>query len=80
MYFKVSNSAQKKTLLGKMVVKQVLTPFVSSLITFSYIDFSNALLLSLQNHILKKLQSVIYRAARLIFGIPPRISTTSCCI
>ena len=44
---------------------------------FSRVDYCNALFLGLPNYILKKLQSVLNRSARLIFGLPARTPTTS---
>jgi len=44
---------------------------------FSRVDYCNALFMGLPNYILKKLQSVLNRSARLIFGLPARTPTTS---
>ena len=40
-------------------------------------DYCNSLFIELPNVILKKVQSVLNRAARLIFHLPPRVPTTS---
>ena len=49
---------------------------VHSLI-LSKIDYCNSLFVGLPNGTLKKLQSVMNRAARLIYQLPPRVSITS---
>ena len=43
----------------------------------SKVDYCNSLFIGLPNAILKKVQSVLNRAARLIFYLPPRVPTTS---
>ena len=43
----------------------------------SRVDYCNSLWIGLPNIYLKKIQSVLNRAARLIFGLPPRTPTTS---
>ena len=43
----------------------------------SKVDYCNSLFNGLPNVILKKVQSVLNRAARLIFNLPPRVPTTS---
>ena len=40
-------------------------------------DYCNSLFIRLPNVILKKVQSILNRAARLIFNLPPRVPTTS---
>ena len=40
-------------------------------------DYCNSLFIGLPNVILKKVQSVLHGAARLIFNLPPRVPTTS---
>ena len=40
-------------------------------------DYCNSLFIGFPNVILKKVQSVLNRAARLIFNLPPRVPTTS---
>ena len=52
-----------------------LITLVHSLIV-SKVDYCNSLLLGLPNVTLKKVQSVLNRAARLIFSLPPRVPTT----
>ena len=54
---------------------QCLLALVNSLI-LSRVDYCNALWVGLSNYLLKKVQSVLNRAARLIFGLPPRTPTT----
>ena len=49
---------------------------VHSLIV-SKVDYCNSLFVGLPNVILKKVQSVLNRTARLIFNLPPRVPTTS---
>ena len=53
-----------------------LVTLVHSLI-ISKVDYCNSLFIGLPNVILKKVQSVLNRAARLIFNLPPRVPTTS---
>ena len=53
-----------------------LVTLVPSLI-ISKVDYCNSLCTGLPNIILKKVQSVLNRAARLIFNLPPRLPTTS---
>ena len=53
-----------------------LVTLVHSLI-ISKMDYCNSLFIGLPNVILKKVQSVLNRAARLIFNLPPRVPTTS---
>ena len=53
-----------------------LVTLVHSLIV-SKVDYCNSLFIGLPNVILKRVQSVLNRAARLIFNLPPRVQTTS---
>ena len=53
-----------------------LVTLVHSLI-ISKVDYCNSLFTGLPNVILKKVQSVLNRAARLILNLPPRVPTTS---
>ena len=53
-----------------------LVTLVHSLIV-SKVDYCNFLFNRLANVILKKVQSVLNRAARLIFNLPPSVPTTS---
>ena len=53
-----------------------LVTLVHSLIV-SKVDYCNSLFIGLPNVILKKVQSVLNRASRLIFNLPPRVPTTS---
>ena len=53
-----------------------LVTLVHSLI-ISKVDYCNSLFTGLPNVILKKVQSVLNRAASLIFNLPPRVPTTS---
>ena len=48
---------------------------VHSLIV-SRVDYCNSLYLGLPNHLLKKLQSIMNKSARLIFSVAPRVPTT----
>ena len=56
--------------------KKNLVTVVHSLI-ISKVDYCNSLFIGLHNVILKKVQSVLNRAARLIFNLPSRVPTTS---
>ena len=58
------------------VNRKNLVTLVHSLIG-SRVDYCNSLFIGLPNVILKKVQSVLNRAARLIFNLPPRVPTTS---
>ena len=58
------------------VNKKNLVTLVHSLI-ISKVDYCNSLFIGLHNVILKKVQSVLNRAARLIFNLSPRVPTTS---
>ena len=53
-----------------------LVTLVYSLI-ISKVDYCNSLFIGLPNVVLKKVQSVLNRAAKLIFNLPPRVPTTS---
>ena len=53
-----------------------LVTLVHSLIV-SKVGYCNSLFIGFPNVILKKVQSVLNRAARLIFSLPPRVPTTS---
>ena len=46
-------------------------------LTISKVDYCNSLFIGLPNVILKKIQSVLNRAAKLIFNLPLRVPTTS---
>ena len=58
------------------ITKECLLQLTHSLI-FSRVDYCNAVLIGLPNYILKTVQSVLNRAARLVCGIPPMTPTTS---
>ena len=60
----------------RFINRQCLLTLVHSMV-FSRVDYCNALLVGLPNYILKKVQSVLNRAARLVFDVPPRTPTTS---
>ena len=53
-----------------------LVTLVHSMI-ISKVDYCNSLFIGLPNVILKEVQFVLNRAARLIFNLPPRVPTTS---
>ena len=55
--------------------RQSLLTLVHSLI-LSRVDYCNSLYIGLPNYLLRKLQSVFNRAARLIFSLPLRVPTT----
>ena len=57
------------------VNKKNFTSLVHSLFA-SKVDYCYSLLIVLPNVILKKVQSVLNRAAKLIFNLPPRVPTT----
>ena len=58
------------------VSRKNLVTLVHSLIV-SKVDYCNSLFIGLPNVILKRVQSVLNRAARLIFNLPPRVPNTS---
>ena len=60
----------------RFINRDCLLNLVHSLI-FSRLDYCNALLIGLPDYILKIVQSVLNRAARLVFGAPPRTPTTA---
>ena len=62
-------------LIKDFVNRKNLVTLVHSLIV-SKVDYCNSLFIGLPN-ILKKVQSVLNKAARLIFNLPPRVPTTS---
>ena len=70
-YFHIRNLYSVKC----FITKDCLLKLVHSLI-FSRVDYCNALLIGLPNSVLKIVQSVVNRTARLIFGVPPRTPTT----
>ena len=59
----------------KHLDQQSLLTLVHALVV-SRIDYCNSLWVGLPNYIVKKLQSVLNRAARLIYSLPSRIPTT----
>ena len=59
----------------RYLCKDILISLVHSLI-ISRIDYCNSLFLGLPNYLLKRIQSVINKCARLIFSLPPRVPTT----
>ena len=63
-------------MIKDFVNRKNLVPLVNSLIV-SKVDYCNSLFIRLPNVILKRVQSVLNRAARLIFNLPPRVPTTS---
>ena len=63
-------------MIKDFVNRKNLVALVHSLI-ISKVDYCNSLFTGIPNVILKKVQSVLNRAARLIFNLPPRVPTTS---
>ena len=63
-------------MIRDFVSRKNLIALVHSLI-ISKVDYCNSLLVGLPNVTLKKIQSVLNRAARLIFNLQPRIPTTT---
>ena len=63
-------------MIKDFVNRKNLITLVHSLI-ISKVDYCNSLFIGLPNVILKKVQSVLNRAARLIFNLPPRVTTTT---
>ena len=63
-------------MIKDFVNRKNLVTLVHSLI-ISKMDYCNSLFIGLPNVILKKVQSVLNRVARLIFNLPPRVPTTS---
>ena len=63
-------------MIEDFVNRKNLVTLVHSLI-ISKVDYCNSLFIGLPNVILKKVQSVLNGAARLIFNLPPTIPTTS---
>ena len=62
--------------IKNFVNRKNLVTLVHSLIV-SKVDYCNSLFIGHPNVILKKIQSVVNRAERLIFNLPPRVPTTS---
>lgn len=65
--------------IKKNMTAETLKTIVHALITTS-VDYCNILFLGLPNQTLKKLQSILNRAARLISGLPPGHPTTAALI
>ena len=63
-------------MIKDFVNRKNLVTLVHSLI-ISVVVYCNSLFTGLPNVILKKVQSVLNRALRFIFNLPPRVSTTS---
>ena len=63
-------------MITDFVNRKNLVTLVHSLIV-SKVDCCNFLLIGIPNVIMKKVQSVLNRAARFIFNLPPRVPTTS---
>ena len=63
-------------MIKDFVKRKNLVTLVHSLIV-SKVDYCNSLFIGLPNVILKKVQSVLNREARLILNLPPRVPTTS---
>ena len=62
-------------MIKNFVNRKNLITLVHSLIV-SKVDYCNSLLVGLPNVVLKKIQSILNRSARLIFNLPPRVPTT----
>ena len=63
-------------MMKDFVNRKNLVTLVHSLIV-SKVDYCNSLFIGLSNVILKKVQSVLNRAASVIFNLPPRVPTSS---
>ena len=63
-------------MIKDFVNRKNLVTLVHSLIV-SKVDYCNSLFIGLPNVILKKVQSVLNKAARLIFNLPHRVPTTT---
>ena len=63
-------------MIKDFINRKNLVTLVHSLI-ISKVDYCNSLFLGLPNITLRKVQSILNRAARLIFNLPPRVPTTS---
>ena len=63
-------------MIKDFVNRKILVTLVHASIV-SKMDYCNSLFIGLPIVILKKVQSVLNRAARLIFNLPPRVPTTS---
>ena len=63
-------------MMTDFVNRKNLATLVHSLI-ISKVDYCNSSFIGLPNVILKKVQSVLNRGARLIFNLPPRVPTIS---
>ena len=63
-------------MIKDFVNRKNLVTLVHSLV-ISKVDYCNSLFTGLPNVILKKVQSILNRAARLIFNLPPRVPTTT---
>ena len=59
----------------KYLNKDTLIGLVHSLI-LSHVDYCNSLFLGLPNYLLKKIQTILNKCARLIYSLPPRTPTT----
>lgn len=61
--------------IRKYLDKKCLHSLVYSLV-ISRIDYCNSLYIGLPNYLLRKLQTIMNRSARLIYSLPPRVPTT----
>ena len=61
--------------IRKYLDRKCLHSLVYSLV-ISRIDYCNSLYIGLPNYLLRKLQTVMNRSARLIYSLPPRVPTT----
>ena len=61
--------------IRKYLDKRCLQTLVNSMV-MSRIDYCNSLYIGLPNYLLRKLQTIMNRSARLIYSLPPRVPTT----
>lgn len=61
--------------IRKYISRENILTLIHSLIV-SRVDYCNTLLIGLPNVTLKKIQSILNRAARLVYSLPPRTPTT----
>ena len=69
--FHIRNLYLVRTFLNRESLLSLIHAFI-----VSRVDYCNSLLVGLPNVALKKLQSILNKAARLVFSLPPRVPTT----